>query len=238
MQRVFILIITICLANYIQAQQKLLTIEDAMLNARTSLAPENLKQLQFIKGTNNYVYLKKDNGTEKWMSGNLNDAKETEFLSLSAFNAFLKKGSIDTVTSMPAISFSKDNYIATIKGQKISIRPSTNTVEVILNSKLSDKEYVETSAAGYISYVEENNLMISKNGNIEKITADGSEKIVYGSTVHQSEFGITKGTFWSNNGKLLAFYKMDQSMVPDYPIIDWSNRPAKVTNVKYPMAGD
>jgi dipeptidyl-peptidase-4 len=238
MQKFFIFLITCCLANSIQAQQKLLTIEDAMLNARTSLAPENLKQLQFIKGTSNYVYLKKVNGTEMWMTGSFAAAKESEFLSLFGFNAFLKKGSIDTVTSMPAISFSKDNYIATIKGQKISIRPSTNTVEVILNSKFSDREYVETSAAGYISYVEGNNLLISKNGNISQVTSDGSDKIVYGSTVHQSEFGITKGTFWSNNGKVLAFYKMDQSMVPDYPIINWNERPAKVENLKYPMAGD
>jgi dipeptidyl-peptidase-4 len=27
-------------------------------------------------------------------------------------------------------------------------------------------------------------------------------------------------------------------MVPDYPIIDWTQRPAKVENIRYPMAGD
>ena len=27
-------------------------------------------------------------------------------------------------------------------------------------------------------------------------------------------------------------------MVTDYPIIDWSQRPAKNVNIKYPMAGD
>ena len=46
------------------AQKKQLTIEDAMINARTSLAPENLKQLQFIKGTDSYIYLKKVNGVD------------------------------------------------------------------------------------------------------------------------------------------------------------------------------
>ena len=40
------------------AQEKLLTIEDALINNRTTLAPANLKQLQFIKGTNDYVYIK------------------------------------------------------------------------------------------------------------------------------------------------------------------------------------
>ena len=31
---------------------------------------------------------------------------------------------------------------------------------------------------------------------------------------------------------------MDQSPVTDYPIIDWTNRPAKNENIKYPMAGN
>ena len=56
--------------------------------------------------------------------------------------------------------------------------------------------------------------------------------------MHSDEFGISKGIFWSNSGRNLAFYRMDQGMVTDYPIIDWSSRPAKNTNIKYPMAGD
>jgi dipeptidyl-peptidase-4 len=43
------------------AQKKLLTMEDAMVKNRTTLAPENLKQLQFIYGSTDYVYLKKIN---------------------------------------------------------------------------------------------------------------------------------------------------------------------------------
>jgi dipeptidyl-peptidase-4 len=61
---------------------------------------------------------------------------------------------------------------------------------------------------------------------------------VYASSVHRDEFGINKGTFWSNSGTQLAFYRMDQSMVTDYPIINWTERPAKAEIIKYPMAGD
>src|SRR5438445_3285640 len=31
---------------------------------------------------------------------------------------------------------------------------------------------------------------------------------------------------------------MDQTMVTDYPVIDWITRPASNNNIKYPMAGD
>ena len=53
-----------------------------------------------------------------------------------------------------------------------------------------------------------------------QLTTDGSREIVYGQSVHRDEFGITKGTFWSPNGERLAFYRMDQSMVTDYPQVD------------------
>ena len=108
--------------SFLFAQQKQLTIEDAMINARTTLAPENLKQLQFIKGTNDYVYLKKINGVDNWMRGNFATKEDAIFLSLSAFNEYLKKASIDTVTSMPAVQFSAKDFTATIKGQKISFQ--------------------------------------------------------------------------------------------------------------------
>ena len=35
----------------------------------------------------------------------------------------------------------------------------------------------------------------------------------------QNEFGIHKGIFWSPDGKKVAFYRMDQSMVKPYPIL-------------------
>ncbi len=219
------------------AQQKQLTIEDAMVNARNTLAPENLKQLQFIKGTSDYVYLKKTDGMEHWMRGNFNSKTETPFLPLPYFNQYLVMAFMDTVKAMPAIQFSAKEFTATIKGQKISFTYDFKT-NILISKEIAAKENVEQSSDGYIAYVDDHNLFVTKNGDTKKVTEDGSDGIVYASTVHQSEFGITKGTFWSSNGNLLAFYRMDQSMVPDYPIIDWTERPAKVNNLKYPMAGD
>ena len=57
--------------------------EDAMVKNRTSLAPENLKQLQFIKGTNDYVYAGSRNGTDAWLGGNMNSSTDNIWLSLT-----------------------------------------------------------------------------------------------------------------------------------------------------------
>lgn len=71
-----------------------------------------------------------------------------------------------------------------------------------------------------------------------QLTTDGSRDIVYGQSVHRDEFGITKGTFWSPDGNRLAYYRMDQSMVADYPQVDIFNRMATYEPDKYPMAGE
>ena len=84
-------------------------------------------------------------------------------------------------------------------------------------------------------------LTISNDG-----STDGSDNIVYGQSVHRDEFGISGGTFWSPDGKTLAYYRMDQSMVPSYPQVDiksagpaeGESRIAETYSCHYPMAGE
>jgi dipeptidyl-peptidase-4 len=61
--------------------------------------------------------------------------------------------------------------------------------------------------------------------------------IVLGESVHRNEFGIEGGLFWSPKESKLAFYRMDQSMVVDYPLVNTKAREAEPKPIKYPMAG-
>ena len=61
--------------------------------------------------------------------------------------------------------------------------------------------------------------------------------IVLGESVHRNEFGINGGLFWSPKSNRLAFYRMDQSMVVDYPLVNTKTREAEPKPIKYPMAG-
>lgn len=71
-----------------------------------------------------------------------------------------------------------------------------------------------------------------------KLVAEGDGyNIVLGESVHRNEFGINGGLFWSPKGGRLAFYRMDQSMVVDYPLVNTKAREAEVKPIKYPMAG-
>ena len=90
-----------------------------------------------------------------------------------------------------------------------------------------------------VAFVKDCNLYVTDaQGNTRTLTKDGSREIVYGQSVHRDEFGIYKGTFWSNDGTKLAFYRMDQSMVTDYPLVDIDTRIATEAPEKYPMAGE
>lgn len=97
-------------------------------------------------------------------------------------------------------------------------------------------EYCKASDA--VAFLKSNNLWVaSADGTEHQLSKDGSREIVYGQSVHRDEFGIHKGTFWSPDGQQLAFYRMDQSMVKDYPQVNTFEREATLAPDKYPMAG-
>ena len=98
------------------------------------------------------------------------------------------------------------------------------------------------------AYVRDYQLFVKDAKGEHKLTTDGSRNIVYGQSVHRDEFGISGGIYWNPQHTLLAFYRMDQSMVSDYPLVDipeldWNptageSRVAKFAPEKYPMAGE
>ena len=94
------------------------------------------------------------------------------------------------------------------------------------------------------AYVKDDNLYVTDGaGSTRQVTSDGSRDLVYGQSVHRNEFGIEGGLFWNPQGTRLAFYRMDQSMVTDYPLItvpelnDSTQVSATPAPEKYPMAG-
>lgn len=222
--------------NNITSQNKILTIQDAILKGRSTLGPKQLQGLGFIAETSKIALA--DKNQLNVLSA---DGKTISTLSLSIFNKTLTVNSLDTLASFAGLKWKNDTefYFNTKKSEWLYHLQNKTIVKS--ERKISDPslDNLDEFKAGEIyAYVNNNNVFIGANGETTQVTKDGAYEIVNGKSVHQNEFGIHKGTYWSPNGNYLAYYRMDQSDVNDYPIIDWSVYPAKNSNIKYPMAGN
>jgi dipeptidyl-peptidase-4 len=69
------------------------------------------------------------------------------------------------------------------------------------------------------------------------ISLDTGKHVAFGEIVHRNEWGIEAGQYISPLGNYIAFYRMDEEMVEDYPMLKGYGDIATVEMIKYPMAG-
>ncbi|MFL5765756.1 MAG: S9 family peptidase [Bacteroidia bacterium] len=223
-------------------QTKLLTMEEAVVKQRGALAPSKPRQLMWIKGSDRYSYILPTETSEALVWRDDSGQKNTNVIVfVTELNLALKEANLDPIAAFPPIEWKNPKQFTFESGKKL-LCYSTDTKKVTIESTRDFGDNAENidmaEKTSYTAYTVKNNLFVYDGKNTLIVTNDQDENIVNGKSVHREEFGIVKGTFWSPNGGLLAFYRMDQTMVTDYPIIDWTSRPAKNENIKYPMAGD
>ena len=128
------------------------------------------------------------------------------------------------------IRLTTSNGFAEVDVQALTLKKTLN---------LPDKaEHADLSPDGNLAaYTIGNNLYISDGRTNKPITDEKEDGIVCGQSVHRNEFGISGGIFWAPNSQLLAYYRMDERMVSQYPLVDITTRVATHTPIRYPMAG-
>ena len=214
------------------AQQKQLTLRESILEASKKLAPENVDALTWISGSDSYSFT--DNNI-LFRSFATTDER-SEIISLDELNNVV--GSEDKLTVFPNLHWLNKNEFYFRNGNsyfKYNL-VSKQSKTVSFNEKAANTDLDKTMFN--VALTVDNNLFIKReNGESDQISNEANKGIVFGQAVHRFEFGITKGTFWSPSGNKLAFYRMDETMVTNYPLIDMTVRPAKSNVIKYPMAG-
>lgn len=159
---------------------------------------------------------------------------------LDDINTWAESDSVKYVRHLMNATFPyPDKPIVAVGNRKSYILVDFDAKKIVWQDSISGQEANDWSPQSRATaYVEDHQLFVADGeGNKHQISTDGSREIVYGQAVHRNEFGINKGTFWSPNGQRLAFYRMDQSMVADYPQVDIFPREATYEPDKYPMAG-
>ena len=218
------------------AQDKLFTLEDLNFGGTNyrNMVPKNMWLTwwgdQLVR-----------NDVEECYLVDKKTGKEQLLFTLDDLNKWIKSDDQRHVRHLIGARFPyPDKPIVAVGNKRAYVLIDFKTKKIVWQDSISGQHANDWNATSKATaYVKKHQLYVADaDGHEHKLTTDGSRNIVYGESVHRNEFGISKGTFWSPDGQRLAFYRMDQSMVSDYPQVDIFPRIAKHQPDKYPMAGE
>lgn len=240
MMKIKSLLLLFILSLPMMAQEKLFTLEELNFggNKYRTLLPENKWYAwwgdELIRTDVEACYqVDKTTGKEKML------------FTLDEVNKWLGNNDLYQVRALYSATFPyPDEPLVALGNQKSFLLLNFKTHQIVWQDSISGQRSMVNAANDWCpiskatAYVDDNQLfVVDGQGKKHQLTTDGSREIVYGQSVHRNEFGIDKGTFWSPDGQRLAFYRMDQSMVTDYPQVNIFPREATYEPDKYPMAG-
>jgi dipeptidyl aminopeptidase/acylaminoacyl peptidase len=219
------------------APEKELTFQDLIPggSAYSRFIPQNIQQLQWCGDL--YTCLKGDSLLLAYPDAK----KEPLAFTCKQLNEALTSAGLPETGAMPFFFVpdkKKTELAFQYQNNRVHYNPVTRQITAHYALDKSGSRWEYDKANGNLAFTKENNVyVLTPGGETETVTAETEAGIVCGTAVHQNEFGIHKGLFWSPEGSALAFYRMDESMVTDYPVVHISERVATVEPFKYPMAG-
>lgn len=221
---------TAVMSSSIMAQKPTPTLNDLIPGGSTYRYAENLHGVQW----HGDVCIKP--GIDSLLAVDSRSGKETLLATRANVNKTLEAQGLSKLSHFYTVKFpwaDRNEMLLTIGGNKyVAYHPERDEATLLhtLPAKAANIDFCANTRR--IAYTVDNNLYV--DGTAITDEADG---VVAGQSVHRNEFGIKKGTFWSPAGNLLAFYRMDESMVAQYPLVDITTRIAEANNIRYPMAG-
>ena len=220
----------------IQAQQlKDLDLETAVSQEYRSLYPDRIMGVEWISSSH---FASIGDSGELMIRNSEGDTIKT--ISALELNPQLIKLKVDTIRSIRPFAWLNDNTFLIRCGRDlVSVNTEDLSTKIHLRIPANAENVEFSTVSGYMAYTLENNVFIATPADsaIQVTHHDKESETSAGIAIHRSEFGITKGLFWSEDGKSLGFYEMDESMVTDYPLANYTPMPAEVNLIKYPMTG-
>ena len=223
------------LSTPLSAQDKLFTLEDLNFGGTNyhNMQPKNM----WLTWWGDQLI---QTDVEACYTIDVKTGKKTKLFTLDEINKWAESDDMKYVRHLMNATFPyPDKPVVQVGNRKAVIHVDFKQKKVVWQDSISEQTANDWNAASMATaYVANDQLfVVDAEGQKHQLSTDGSREIVYGQSVHRNEFGIEKGTFWSPSGQRLAFYRMDQSMVTDYPQVDVFPRSASYEPDKYPMAG-
>lgn len=233
MKRKILMFIVLFISVIAFSQNNKLTIEEAI---GYQLYPERVNGIQW-RNDQNYTYV------EKWsriVQADVNTNKKDTLVKLENLNKILATNNLPEMKYFGDYKWYNHDAISFYnKAYHVVYNITTSKIEFYNKTDEKAKNFNFCKENSTVAYTVENNLYLADKENVRYITKDEDKGIVNGDAyVHRQEFGIDKGIFWSTKGNFMAFYRKDETMVADYPLVDVTTRIATKKGTKYPMAGE
>ena len=95
----------------------------------------------------------------------------------------------------------------------------------------------------YVSFVRDHNLYVQRTDGSNTslaLTTTHDDAILNGGIdwVYLEELNVRSNYFWSPDSRQLVYLQMNESAVPQYPLVDWIPVHATVQQQRYPQPGD
>lgn len=245
MQKRLLLIVALAGLSQWALAQKKITLEDIWQNYL--FTPKSISEFSFLNDGKTYSQLQ-DNKIQQF------DLVSGKLVNTLCDGATLK-GTAGFKGEIEAYTMSSDESKILIESESESIyRHSTRAFFYVYDRKSKSLTAIFEDAkqrlaalnpqADKVAFVMDNNLYIKNlsGGQLTKVTTDGKENaIINGATdwVYEEEFSFDRGYQWSPDGKHLAFYRFDESQVPQFTLTNYRGElyPEYVT-YKYPKVGE
>ena len=237
MKRILNLLAIIFMATSAMMAQdkKSFTLEDLMPGGNNyyNLQPKNIQGLSWWGD----MVLKGE--IEELKAMNPANGKEISLVTLQEVNDLLASKELGKIHHFYSIAMPYEQKWLLVNTRKHRVLIDIDTKEILWNQEIPAKADNQNwnPESRTLAYTIDNNLYVKTADGKETQVTDEPEGVLCGQAVHRNEFGIDGGIFWSPKGNLLAFYRMDESMVTDYPQVNTSTRIATLEPDKYPMAG-
>lgn len=244
----YLLIILLVINFSAEAQKRNLEVDTIFANR--ALMGKSLMGTKWMAGSNAFSYMKFDPAKKGMVIYKYDIASGKDEIIVTPDD--LKLEGEDSPVTLQNYEWSADNKLILITGTVPARRTKSGgsffiydtEKKKIIRQVSSEKDQVNihfSPDGKKVSFVRGNDLYVYHIDTDKEVrlTYDGSDVILNGlfDWVYEEEFSIIQAYEWSDDGKNIAFWKLDQSLVPEIKIQKWDSLYLNFIDMRYPKAG-
>lgn len=239
--KIYIILLSLLASSLYGYSQKQITVED--IYSKGTFRSKSVYGINWMNDGRYYTALKNNN----IIKYDVTKGEQVETI--------LDASMLDIEIKISSYEFSSDEkYILLLTDRKSIFRRSYTAIFYLYDRDTKTLKKLDEDRIAYatvspdgnkVAYTKNNNLFYVTLGDMSvvQVTDDGKRNsIINGSTdwVYEEELSFTKAFFWSPDNKKLAYYRFDESEVPEYTLQRWNQGQLYPENYtyKYPKAGE